>query len=130
MHVNERFKNKNKIRSRHIQIDDLVHKKCNRFMKGWRHCLTSHSKKRLLVNNHSSDSHPPTPFPLVSFLKREINYILRRGGGEFEKLRRCCGRWKYGAGAGLLKRRGWHFSYLIFTRFIIFRFSNNFVLSR
>ena len=32
--------------------------------------------------------------------------------------------WKYGAGAGLLKRRGWHFSNLNFSRFIIFTFRN------
>ena len=39
-------------------------------------------------------------------------------------------QWKYGAGAGLLKRmggggEGWDFSYLIFSRFIIFAFRNN-----
>ena len=32
--------------------------------------------------------------------------------------------WKYGAGAGPLKRGGWHFSFLIFSRFIIFTFRN------
>ena len=32
-------------------------------------------------------------------------------------------RWKYGAGTGLLNRwRGWHFSYFIFSRIIIFTF--------
>ena len=33
MHVNERFKNKNKTKSRDIQIDDLAHKKCNSIIK-------------------------------------------------------------------------------------------------
>ena len=57
MHVNERFKNKNKTKSRHIQIDDLAH---NGFIKGWRHYMTSESKGRFLVNNNSSD--PAFPF--------------------------------------------------------------------
>ena len=36
----------------------------------------------------------------------------------YEKLKK---GWKYGAETGLLKKRGgWHFSYLIFWRFIIF----------
>ena len=38
--------------------------------------------------------------------------------------------WKYGAGAGLLKRGDWHFSYLIFSRFIIFTFRNYFTLCK
>ena len=43
-------------------------------------------------------------------------------GGESEKLKNR--GWKYGAGAGLLKKGGggWHFSYLVFSRFIIFTF--------
>ena len=41
--------------------------------------------------------------------------------------------WKYRAGSGLLKREGgWHFSYLIFSSFVIFTFRNyslqNFVM--
>ena len=51
MHMNERFKNKNKIKSRDIQIDDLAHKNYNGIIKGWRHWLTSESKGRFLVNN-------------------------------------------------------------------------------
>ena len=39
MRVNERFKNKNKPKSRDIQIDDLAHKNCNGIIKGWHHCL-------------------------------------------------------------------------------------------
>ena len=39
------------------------------------------------------------------------------------------GRWKYDAGAGLLEGRGWYFSYLIFSRFIIFTFRNYFTKS-
>ena len=34
MHVNKRFKNKNKTKSRHIQIDNLAHQKCNGIIKG------------------------------------------------------------------------------------------------
>ena len=60
MHVNKGFKNKNKTKSRHIQIDDLAHKKCNGFIEGWRHYMTSESKGRFLVNNNSSD--PAFPF--------------------------------------------------------------------
>ena len=37
MHMNERFKNKNKIKSRDIQIDYLAHKNYNGIIKGWRH---------------------------------------------------------------------------------------------
>ena len=68
MPVNERFKNKNK--SCHIQIDDLAHKKCSGVMKGWRHCLTSESKGRFLVSNHSSNHPPPTPHPRCHFSKK------------------------------------------------------------
>ena len=40
---------------------------------------------------------------------------------------------KYGARAGLLERRGredWRFSYLIFSKFIIFTFINYFTLCK
>ena len=59
---------------------------------------------------HSSD--PPLPF-----FKTNLHYLpwkIKKKG------------WKYGAGAGLLKREGWHFSYLIFSRFAIFAFRNYF----
>ena len=57
--------------------------------------------------------------------------FLRRGGGISKfwlpspeggtwKIKK--GGWMYVAGAGLLNREGWHFSYLIFSRFIIFKF--------
>ena len=36
--------------------------------------------------------------------------------------------WKYCAGAGLFKRGGWHCSYLMLSRFIIFTFTNYFTL--
>ena len=49
----------------------------------------------------------PSPCTVRSLLKRreEVNfdYLLRRGGDMKNKKR----GWKYGAGAGLLKRRGW-----------------------
>ena len=68
-------------------------------------------------------------------LKGEVSFDYlprspREGGGQiWEFLKR---GWKYGAGAGLLKKagegRGWHFSYLCFSRFIIFTFRNYFTL--
>ena len=48
---NKQFKNKSKTKSRDIQIDNLAHKKCNGIIKGWRYCLMSESKGRVLVNN-------------------------------------------------------------------------------
>ena len=51
MNANERFKSKNKTKSRHIQIDDLGHRKCNGIIKGWRQCQTSVSKGRFFVSN-------------------------------------------------------------------------------
>ena len=48
-----------------------------------------------------------------------------RGGSANQKK-----GWKYVARAGLLKRRGWLFSYLIFSRFIIFTFRNYFTLCK
>ena len=38
--------------------------------------------------------------------------------------------WKHVAEAGLLKRGGWPFSYLVFSRFIIFTFRNYFTLCK
>ena len=94
MHVNKRFKNKNKIKSCNIQIDNLAHKKCNVFIKGWHHCLTSVSKGGFLVNNHSLD-----PQLLV---KGEVNfnYIFQRE--KSEKIKKWGERWKYSSGTGLL----------------------------
>ena len=59
---------------------------------------------------HSSD--PP-------FLKGEVNFIYLPWRGGIWKLKK---GWKYGVGEGPLKRRGWLFSYFIFSRFIIFTF--------
>ena len=50
------------------------------------------------------------------------------GGGGWLKIKKK--RWKYGAGAGLLKRGDWHFSYLIFSKFVIFTFRNYFILCK
>ena len=60
---------------------------------------------------------PPPPYLITS-----------PGGGDLKKKR----GWKYGAGAGLLEggRGDWHFSYLIFSRFIIFKFRNYFTLCK
>ena len=51
--------------------------------------------------------------------------ITTPGEGGISKIKKR-GR-KYGAGAGLLKNGGgggWHFSFLIFSRFVIFIFRN------
>ena len=87
MHVNKRFKNKTKTNSRHIQIDNLAHKKCSGFIKGWHHCLKSESKESFLVNNHSS-VHPPP------FFKggKGVNFNYIRRSREYEKLKN--GGWK------------------------------------
>ena len=58
------------------------------------------------------NSPPPAPF-----LK----------GGSEKKLKR---GWNYGARAGLLKMGDCRFSYLIFSRFIIFTFRNYFTLCK
>ena len=56
--------------------------------------------------------------------------FFKGGGGKFwlpEKIKIWNikkGGWKYGAGVSLLKRGARHFSYLIFSRFIIFKFRN------
>ena len=72
-------------------------------------------------------------FPFLTLLQ----YILHMGGSNFwlpppeggiwKILKR---GWKYGAGAGLLKRGCLHFSYLIFSRFIIFIFRNYFTFCK
>ena len=70
-----------------------------------------------------------TPLPPLLFLKEGVNFdsIPSRGEGS-QKLKR---GWKYGAGAGLLKGGwGWHFSYWVFPRFIIFTFRNYFTLCK
>ena len=64
----------------------------------------------------------------LSFVKGGSKLYPSEGG--VWKIKKGGGRWKYGAGAGFHKRRGWHLSYLIFTRFIIFTFSYFFTLSR
>ena len=52
-------------------------------------------------------------------------HCLLRMGGIWKIKKR---GWKYGEGAGLLKKEqgGWNFSYLAFSRFIIFTFRNYF----
>ena len=76
-------------------------------------------------NCHSLD---PAPF----FKGREVNFkYLPWRGGNLKNQKKW---WKYGAGAGLFKRMGgmgsWHFSYLIFSRFIIFTFRYYFTLGK
>ena len=61
-----------------------------------------------------------TPPPLPSF------WLPPPEGGIWKNKKR---GWKYGAEAGLLEGGSdWHFSYLIFSRFIIFKFRNYFTL--
>ena len=74
---------------------------------------------------HSWDAPLPPPAPPL-FKGAEINFDYppphppgREGIWKIKNR-----GWKYGAGAGLLKRRGWHFSNLNFSRFIIFTFRN------
>ena len=61
---------------------------------------------------------------LVSFFKRRgvnFNYLSRRGRGESEKSKKGLEVWSMVLRQVFLKGRGgWHFSYLIFSRFIIF----------
>ena len=62
-------------------------------------------------------SPPPTHPPIFKGGREEI-LITSHGGGNLKNQKR---GWEYGAGAGLLKRGGggWHFSYAIFSKFII-----------
>ena len=55
-----------------------------------------------------------------------FSYLPQRG--RICKLKK--GECKYGAGACLLKKRGWHLSYSLFSRFIIFPFRNSFTLCK
>ena len=67
--------------------------------------------------------------PAPSFLKEggSKSWLLPVEGGNLKNLKRT---WKYGAEASLLKRGSWHFSYLIFSKFIIFTFRNYFTLCK
>ena len=57
---------------------------------------------------------PPPPV----FLKGGSKFWLPPLDGGIWKIKKR--GWKYGVGAGLLKRGAWHFSYLSFWRFVIF----------
>ena len=68
MHVNDRFKNKKKTKSCHIQIDDLAHKNAmeiNENLKDgvtvWRHSQKKDFLSIIIVR---------TPTPSFSFLKK------------------------------------------------------------
>ena len=77
----------------------------------------------LIVNGHVSIVRIP---PFLNGGEVNFKYLPQRG--QIWKIKKI--RWKYGAGAGLLKRWGWRFSYLIFSRFIIFAFRNYFTLCK
>ena len=70
---------------------------------------------------HSSD-------PL--FLKGEEWILITSLGGGREIWKIFKSGWKYGARAGLLKKRPWNFCYLIFSRFIVFTLRNYFTLCK
>ena len=74
----------------------------------------------LNTNKHCDNSKPPPPFLFKEGEEGISKFWLPFPEGGTRKIKK--GGWMYGAGAGLLKREGWHFSYLIFSRFIIFKF--------
>ena len=98
-------------------------------------CTTWKIKKRETKNLkacHSSDLKPKTcyildsPRPVFKVVGREEILITSQEVGTLKDQKK---RWKYGAGAGVLESVGggcWHFSNLIFWRFIIFTFRNYF----
>ena len=104
---------------------------------GFRFCAGSnhYSRRvgRLKVRTSDTRPHSPivrTPSPL--FKGSAPLFKGSCGGGEGGGRGRGRGEGEeYGAGAGLLKKRGgsWHFSFLIFLRFIIFTFKNYFTKS-
>ena len=68
------------------------------------------------------------PLPLLLFKERQQILITSLGG---------VGLWKIKKGSGtivqgqvFLKGRGWHFSYLILSRFIVFKFRSYFILCK
>ena len=83
-------------------------------------CLQCRNPPVVLII-HSSDP----PF----FLKgREVNFDCLPRKGEYERIQK--GGGSMGQGQIFLKEGGWHFSYLIFSRFIIFTFRNYFTLCK
>ena len=105
---------------------------------GWNYSLTMFSKKipipctnfvyqilskhttytKLAFTLHSLDPPFPPPLPPPFFLKGGI-WKIKKGGGSMVQ------------GQVFLKGGGsWHFSYLIFLRFIIFTFRNYFALCK
>ena len=104
-----------------LQLWLISSKDCNLKKSNNEYLLSYWIQRWHIVNSyHSSD--PPL------FKGGEVNfkYLCRRGGIWKIKKR----EWKYGAGASLLKRGSWHFSYLIFSRFIIFAIRNYFTLCK
>ena len=54
VHVNKRNQNENKVKTRHIQIDNVLYcsnKQWNDIVKGWPHRQAPESKGRFLVNS-------------------------------------------------------------------------------
>ena len=72
---------------------------------------------------HSSD----TPLPPHLFKGGSKFWLPPPEGGDPKNFKK---GWKYGVGEGLLKRGGWHFFYIIFSKFIIFTFTNYFTLCK
>ena len=104
---------------------------------GWKSSSTSEFtiEKAFFSYNHTDQPRSVKAYivqtsPPPSFYSGEVSldYLPRRGEGDLKNFKK---GWKYGAGAGLLKRGGgWHLSYLIFSRFIIFTFWNYFILCK
>ena len=88
-------------------------------------CLTKFWIKHCLLYPNLRSLDPPPP-PFFKGGKANSDYRPRKGGN----LRILKRGWKYGAGAGLLKRGDRRFSYLIFSRFIIFTYGNYFTLCK
>ena len=66
-------------------------------------------------------------FQWLHIVYNDFILITFPGGRGIWKIKKR--EWKHGAETGLLKGEGgWHFSYLIFSRFIIFPFRNYFTL--
>ena len=82
---------------------------------------------RFLLFQNSSDPDVHSSDPSVLFQRgARVNFISSTTGWWRDwKIKK---GWKYGVGAGLLKSG--HFSYFIFSRFIIFTFRNYFTLCK
>ena len=103
------------IRSTHVETEIVL-------LRPYTHFNANQTSSSIIIRTP-----PPSP-PFKRVGKVNFNDLLRRGGGWLWKIENR--EWKYDAGAGLLNRGGWHFSYLIFSSFIIFTGRNYFTLCK